>query len=173
MDRTLFVITGDHAQPNAWHLEHDGDVGLPNAGRTWTSMLIAGPDLTPQTVRLDASSHVDVPPTILGYLGISVPNHFFGRDLFSTEPERPVIAVFSNGVAMIDGNSMMIGGLESESVNKFQYDTDTNLAPADYQHGKPLVATPADLERFNGARRAVRAFAWIIDHDQLRPPTAQ
>jgi phosphoglycerol transferase MdoB-like AlkP superfamily enzyme len=171
MDRTLFIVTGDHAQPNAWHLEHDSDVGLPNAGRTWTSMLIAGPDLPRESVRVDASSHVDVPPTILGYLGISVPNHFFGRDLFSSEPARPVIAVFSKGVAIIEGDTMIVGGLESDTITKFQYDTGPNSAPASYQHGKALPEAPADLERFRSVGRAVRAFAWTIDHDQLRPPS--
>ncbi len=171
MDKTLFIVTGDHAQPNAWHLEHDSDVGLPNAGRTWTSMLVAGPDLPRETVRIDASSHVDVPPTILGYLGISEPNHFLGRDLFSHEPVRPVVAVFSKGVAIIEGDTMIIGGLESESIAKFQYDTGPNAAPASYQHGKVLPETPADLEHFRSVSRAVRAFAWTIDHDQLRPPT--
>ena len=170
LDRTLFVITGDHAQPNQWQLEHDAEVGLPNAGRTWTSLLLAGPGLEPGRVREDASSHVDVPPTILGYLGIANDNHFFGRDLIADPKPRPVVATFGGGASIIEGDTMLIGELDGPERSKYRYDLRTNEQPAAYGHGEKIALAPGDLERFDQVVGALKAFAWLADHDRLRPP---
>jgi lipoteichoic acid synthase len=169
-DQTLFVITGDHAQPNQWQLSHDGELGLPNAGRTWTTLLIAGPGLPAGNIRLDASSHVDVPPTILGYLGATESNHFLGRDLFADTKPRPVVTVFNGGAAYIEGDTMLVGDLYKQELTKFKYDTGNNEDAASYQHGQAIPLEAGDAQKFLKTANAVKSFAWLADHDRLRPP---
>ncbi|MDX2019933.1 MAG: LTA synthase family protein [Deltaproteobacteria bacterium] len=169
LDKTLFVITGDHAQPNHWQLEHDAEVGLPNAGRTWTSLVIAGPGIAAGQVREDASSHVDVPPTVLGYLGIGADNHFFGRDLLADTKPRPIVATFGGGASVILGDTMLIGDLSGPERSKYRYDQQNNENPAAYQHGEKIPLAPGDAQRFESVVGALKAFAWLADHDRLRP----
>jgi len=172
-EQTLFVITGDHAQPNQWQLSHDGELGLPNAGRTWTTLLIAGPGLPAGTIRSDASSHVDVPPTILGYLGANESNHFLGRDLFADPTARPVVTVFNGGAAYIEGDTMLVGDLSKQELTKFRYDLGNNEDAASYQHGQAIAVEPGDAQKFLKTANAVKSFAWLADHDRLRPPAPQ
>ena len=168
-DKTLFVVTGDHAQPNQWQLNHDSELGLPNAGRTWTTLLLAGPDIAPGTVRADASSHVDVPPTVLQYLGIAESNHFLGRDLLSDPKPRPVITVFNGGAAFIERDTMLVGDLAGGELTKFKYDLGNNNDAAAYHHGVALPLADDDAIKFLKTVNAVKAFAWLADHDRLRP----
>ena len=170
MDRTIFVVTGDHSQPTPWHLANDDELGPANAGRTWTGLLIAGKGLPGGTVREDASSHVDVPPTLLGMLGIDASHHFLGRDLFRQPEPRPVVSVFRESASLILGDTMLVGDLDGESLRKFRYDEGPLEDPLAYKHGSSRPVEPADLQRFARVRRAVKAYAWLLDHDYLEPP---
>jgi len=168
-DRTLFVFTGDHAQPSDRQLAGDADVGLPNAGRTWTGLLFAAPGLAGGTIRTDSASHVDVAPTVLGLLGIARENHFLGRDLFR-DPPRPAVAVLSGGLSLIHDDTMLVGSCESDQpVVKLRYDEGPLDDPGACGHGAVLQPSSADLEAFARARTAVAAYAWLIDHDRLAP----
>jgi lipoteichoic acid synthase len=177
LDRTLFVITGDHSQPTPWHLQHDDQLGPPNAGRTWTGLMIAGPSIKAAglagTVREDASSHVDVPPTVLGLLGIEASHHFLGRDLIADPRPRPVISVFRDSASMILGDRMLIGDLAGEILRKFHYDQGPLADPLTYQHGAAEPVSAADRAAFAKIRQAVTTYAWLLDHDFLQPPPEQ
>ena len=167
--RTLFVFTGDHAQPSDHQLARDADVGLPNAGRTWTGLMFAAPGLTGGTIRTDTASHVDVPPTILGLLGLARENHFLGRDLFRDAP-RPTVAVLNGGLSLIHDDTMLVGSYGTgEPLVKLRYDEGPLDDPTRCGLGAGLEVTPADREAFAQARTAIAAYAWIIDHDQLVP----
>ncbi len=174
MDRTLFVVTGDHSQPTAWHLQNDDQLGPPHAGRTWTGLMIAGPGIKATnlagTVREDASSHVDIPPTVLGLLGIETSHHFLGRDLFGDPEPRPVISVFRNSASLVMGDRMLIGDLAGETLRKFRYDEGPLADPTTYRHGAAESLTAADRANFARVRQAVNAYAWLMDHDLLQPP---
>jgi lipoteichoic acid synthase len=174
MNRTLFVVTGDHSQPTPWHLQNDEQLGPPNAGRTWTGMLIAGPGIEAAglagSVREDASSHADIPPTLLGQLGIDASHHFLGRDLFHQPAPRPVVAVFQDSASLVLGDTMLIGDLAGETLRKFRYDEGPLSDPLGYRHGAALPTTADDQRAFARVRQAVTAYAWLLDHDLLEPP---
>jgi arylsulfatase A-like enzyme len=121
------------------------------------------------TIRTDTASHVDVPPTILGLLGLARENHFLGRDLFR-DPPRPTVAVLNGGVSLIHDDIMLVGSYAaSESLVKVRYDEGPLDDPTRCGHGAILAVTPADREAFGQARTAIAAYAWLIDHDQLAP----
>lgn len=176
LDRSLFVITGDHSQPTPWHLQNDELLGPPNAGRTWTGLMIAGAGIKAGnlagTVREDASSHVDIPPTVLGLLGIETAHHFLGRDLFRDRQPRPVISVFRDSASLVLGDRMLIGDLEGETLRKFRYDEGPLSDPLSYRHGTAEPLTAEDQAAFARVRRAVNTYAWLMDHDLLQPPEA-
>jgi len=167
--RTLFVFTGDHAQPNDRQRAHDADVGLPNAGRTWTGLLFAAPGFAGGTIRTETASHVDVPPTVLGLLGFAEEHHFLGRDLFR-DVARPALAVFDGGVSLIRDDTMLVGPYGTSPPRiKLRYDEGPVDDPGGYGHGAVLEVTPSDREAFAQAQAAVTTCAWLMDHDRLVP----
>lgn len=98
LDRAVVIVTGDHAQPNAWQLANESALGLPHAGHTWTGLLLAAPGIAGGAIREEAVSHVDVAPTVLAALGIKASQHFLGLDLRpSPPPRRRALSVLYGG----------------------------------------------------------------------------
>jgi lipoteichoic acid synthase len=170
-DRTLWVVTGDHAQPNARHREHEHVTGVPHAGNTWTSLLVAGPGIGPASVVERTVSHVDVPPTVLARLGLRVSNHFLGRDVLAPAlPERPALATLYGGLALMSGGELLVGAVEGDDLRRLRYDPGPGIDPALYgaPHERPVQE--ADRTAIVRAREAVRAYTRVLGHDRLRPP---
>ncbi len=168
LDRTIFVITGDHGQPNAWQREHQDELGVPHVGHTWTGLLVAGPGIQGASVRDEAASHVDVPPTVLGRLGLEASHHFLGRDLLA-EPGKSAIAFLQGGVLSVEGDAVLLGSLDGGAPTRFRYDPGPAALGPGYRHGEPLAVRPVDRERLRTLRAASRAYAWLLDHDRVMP----
>jgi hypothetical protein len=172
LDRTILIVVGDHAQPSDWHYANDATIGLPNAGRTWTSLLIAAPGLPAGTLVDQAVSHVDVAPTLLGLLGLRCSHHFLGQDLFGPALEPvPVLAAFNGGLSVTEGADMTIGEHEGRGQpQRFRYDLGPLARPLEYGHGERLEVRGEELETFQRAQRAMGTFLWMLDTNRLCPP---
>jgi phosphoglycerol transferase MdoB-like AlkP superfamily enzyme len=78
---TVFVITADHCASSG------GIAALPTFRYHIPLWIYSPAHIAPQ--RVDRMlSQVDIPPTILGLLGMSYTSRFYGQDLFALEPGR-------------------------------------------------------------------------------------
>lgn len=84
---TVFVITADHCASSA------GKADLP-AFRYHIPMWIYAPGhIRPGRVE-SMVSQIDVPPTVLGVLGIDYPSRFYGVDVLEAAPDRAFISTY-------------------------------------------------------------------------------
>jgi phosphoglycerol transferase MdoB-like AlkP superfamily enzyme len=84
-DNTIFVIVADHTSSSAGKSELD-----PN--KYHIPMWIYAPGIIkPGTIDWMASQ-IDVPPTILGLMGIGYESRFYGKDLLKERPDRVFIS---------------------------------------------------------------------------------
>lgn len=93
-DRTLFVLVGDHAR------EYSG-VGQYEVEAHHVACYFYAPGHIVPEVRKDLMGHVDVAPTIMGYLGIPVPTTMYGIDIRSRKRDFLVMSA-DDGVECID-----------------------------------------------------------------------
>lgn len=176
-DRTVVVCVGDHSIMNEWMSLRSARIGTPNAGETWTTLLLAAPGFPGGRLDERLASHVDVAPTILGLLGLDVSNHFLGRDLLEPGiPDVPAVAAHLGGVGYTEGPFRLQFRLSpASSLRKFEYavlerpETDPEVGP-DYRHGREVVATPADAARAAAVREVLSAYGDLISRDRVAPP---
>lgn len=84
---TVFVITADHCASSA------GKADLP-AFRYHIPLWIYSPaHVRPGRVD-DMVSQIDLPPTLLGLLGMDYPSRFYGVDVFQAPPHRAFISTY-------------------------------------------------------------------------------
>ena len=147
---TVFVLMGDHGA------RVYGAAEIPLASYE-VPVLYIGPGVETGR-RLDTmASSLDLPPTILGLLGMSYDSKFFGHDVFRIDPsEGRALMTHNNEIALMRGHRMAVLGLH-ESVNLY----DVDLATGEIHKTKP--ADPADrdliedtIAYFNGADRLYR-----------------
>lgn len=101
-DRTVFVIVADHQASAAGH------TSLP-VNRYHIPCLIYAPKLIQPGECSRLASQIDLPPTLLGMLGISYDSQFMGRDLARTSPatDRAFISTYQN-LGLIRGGRLII-----------------------------------------------------------------
>jgi phosphoglycerol transferase MdoB-like AlkP superfamily enzyme len=80
-DNTIFVIVADHTASSAGKDELE-------IKRYRVPLIIYAPGKIEPGHVLTQCSQIDVPPTILGLLGMSYDSVFFGRDIFKTRPKE-------------------------------------------------------------------------------------
>ena len=80
-DNTIFVIVADHTASSAGKDELE-------IKRYRVPLVIYAPGLVEPGQVLTQCSQIDVPPTILGLLGMSYDSVFFGRDIFRMKPKE-------------------------------------------------------------------------------------
>ena len=77
---TLFIITADHCS---------SDIVFPESRTTWglhsVPVIFFRPDHSLQGVENELIQHIDIMPSVLGYLGYDKPFFAFGRDVFSDD----------------------------------------------------------------------------------------
>ena len=154
---TLFVIMGDHGA----RVYGAAAIPLPSYE---VPILFYKPGLIPAGARVEAiTSSMDVPPTILGLLGITGESKFLGRDLFSadTHPGRALMT-HNSELALLQGNRIAVLGLHGATTVR-AVDSTSTLRP---------IATPDSAEReliedaiayFQGADRLYRSGAYLFD----------
>jgi hypothetical protein len=102
---TLFVLMGDHGA------RVYGAARLP-LGSYEVPILFLGPGVA-RGRRLDTlASSLDVPPTLLGLLGLDYDSKFFGQDVFRVPPGRGrALMTHNSDVALLRGTRLAVLGL--------------------------------------------------------------
>jgi arylsulfatase A-like enzyme len=116
----------------------------------------------PAGARLDTmASSLDVPPTILGLLGLDYESKFFGHDLFHIDPRAGrALMTHNNDIALMRGNRMAVLGLH-ESAELFQVDPATGeMAPLKTPDAAGHELIEDAIAYFNGADRLYRSGAY-------------
>ncbi|MFL6195067.1 MAG: LTA synthase family protein [Thermoanaerobaculia bacterium] len=148
---TVFVLMGDHGA------RVYGAAEIPLASYQ-VPILFLGPGV-PAGARLDTiASSLDVPPTVLGLLGMSYDSRFFGHDLFRIDPSQGrALMTHNNEIALMRGGRMAVLGLH-ESTGLYDVDPRTGamskvkkIDPA----GQALIEDA--IAYFNGADRLYRS----------------
>jgi len=87
-DSTVVVLFSDHGYGLHRHKQflYEGGIHMP--------LIVAGPGVPRGAVRDDLVSSIDVAPTTLGILGLPIPAHMEGRDVFAADhrPRDHVVA---------------------------------------------------------------------------------
>ncbi|HSN15190.1 MAG TPA: sulfatase-like hydrolase/transferase, partial [Anaeromyxobacteraceae bacterium] len=109
LDRTLVVVTGDNGQA---FMEHgcSGHAGPLFEEVVRVPLIIHGPGIAPRDV-FSLAEHVDVPPTVLGLLGLPPFPGFQGDDLLARGDDQAFLVVQTpraNQVALVEGRYKLI-----------------------------------------------------------------
>lgn len=178
-DRTIVICVGDHAIMNEWVSLRSPRIGTPNAGETWTTLMLAAPGFTGGRTDARLASHVDLAPTLLGLVGLDVSHHFMGRNLLDPSiPDVPAVATHLGGIGFTEGDFRLQFRLAGGGfLRKFDYavlerpEEDPAVGP-DYRHGREAGVTQADEAEAEMVRRALRAYGELLSQDRLTPPGA-
>lgn len=101
-DNTVFVIVADHCARST------GKAYLPVTGYHIPLLIYAPKYLQPQKINT-LTSQIDIPPTILGLLGISYKSKFFGNNALDTNvsKRRAFISTYQ-GLGLIVNNKLVV-----------------------------------------------------------------
>ncbi|HKV07076.1 MAG TPA: LTA synthase family protein [Thermoanaerobaculia bacterium] len=151
---TLFVLMGDHGA------RVYGAAEIPLASYE-VPILFLGAGV-PEGRRVDTlASSLDVPPTVMGLLGMSYDSKFFGHDVLRVPPsEGRALLTHNSEIALMREGRMAVLGLH-ESLDLY----DVDLASGDMKRRKSLDRADRDLAEdaiayYNGADRLYRGGAY-------------
>ena len=107
---TLFVIVADHTASAA------GKTDLP-VERYHIPMIWYAPDHVAPGRMDRLMSQIDIPTTILGWMGLAYESHFFGYDMFTLEPgrERAFISNYQT-LGYMRNNRLVVLGLQRPAI---------------------------------------------------------
>ena len=150
-DDTLFVLMGDHG-PRVY-----GSAEIPMPSYE-IPILFYGPKLVRPGARVPTiASAMDVPPTVLGLLGVDYESKFFGRDVLRLDPSLGrALMTHNNQIALLQGDDLATLGLH-RSATAYRYDrANETLVPV----GVPGAGTSPGIEDaiayFDGADKLYR-----------------
>lgn len=115
-DDTLFVLMGDHGA------RVYGAAEIPLASYE-VPILFYAPGVMPAGLRVDTlASSLDVPPTILGILGLDYDSKFFGHDVFRVDPaDGRALMTHNSEIALLRGSRVAVLGLRG-ATRLYRYD---------------------------------------------------
>ncbi|HYU31511.1 MAG TPA: LTA synthase family protein [Thermoanaerobaculia bacterium] len=148
---TLFVVMGDHGA----RVYGAAEIPLPSYE---VPILFYAPGVIPAGQRIDTlASAMDIPPTILGVLGVEYDSKFFGHDLFRIDPSAGrALMTHNNEIALLRGARMAVLGLHaSTALYDVTPDGALNPVPAPDAGGRELIEDA--IAYYNGADREYRA----------------
>lgn len=176
---TLIILTGDHSTPNGEQQKRAEQIGLGSEGFTWISLMMSGPNIEP-SIDNRPVSQAGIAPTVLGYLGLNVSNHYMGVNLLDDSLDtRPLPAVYSFkfGSMALRQDSMSfylvpVDGTEPATAQKIKLEPQWNTDdPADgFVTGTP-VEMPADSlqEIARKMRAAAKAWEHLVFQNKIMP----
>jgi phosphoglycerol transferase MdoB-like AlkP superfamily enzyme len=150
---TLFVLMGDHGA------RVYGAAEIPLASYE-VPILFYAPAVIPAGAKVDTlTSSLDIPPTVLGVLGMEYDSPFFGHDALHIDPSAGrALMTHNNEIALMKGSRIAVLGLH-RSAQLFDVRPDGNFVPLTRpdRAGVELIEdaisyyTGADTEYRNGA----------------------
>jgi phosphoglycerol transferase MdoB-like AlkP superfamily enzyme len=150
-DDTLFVLMGDHG-PRVY-----GSAEIPMPSYE-IPILLYGPKLVSAGVRvLTLASAMDVPPTVLGLLGVDYESKFFGRDVLQLDPsEGRALMTHNNEIALLQGSDLATLGLHRGAAI-YRYDREKETLVRDRTPGAASNARVEDaVAYYDGADKLYR-----------------
>lgn len=153
---TLFVLMGDHGA------RVYGAAEIPLASYE-VPILFYAPGVIPAGRRIDTlSSSLDVPPTILGVLGMGYDSKFFGHDVFHIDPSAGrALMTHNNEIALLRGSRIAVLGLhESTSVYDLGPDDSLRPIPVPDADGRELIEDA--IAYYDGADSIYRSGAYAF-----------
>lgn len=179
---TLFILTGDHSSPNGKQVQLAEKIGKINDGHAWISLLFSGPNIDPR-IDIRQVSQSDIAPSILGYLGLDISNHFMGQDLLQERdslPYRKLPAVFAFEYGDMglweDSLTYYITPLKSDepaiALKSYLEPTwDTTQLVNGFSQAAPIEIPKEQIEAKTATMRAAaKAWEYVIYKNLLMPP---
>jgi phosphoglycerol transferase MdoB-like AlkP superfamily enzyme len=156
---TLFVFMGDHGA------RVYGASEIPLASYE-VPILFWGPGIVPAGRRVDTlASSLDVPPTVLGILGLEYDSKFFGHDVLHVDPAAGrALMTHNNEIALMRGSRIAVLGLH-RSMQLFDVKPDGGFVPAAVKDGRLIEDA---IAYYSGADTAYRTGAYELSEAGLR-----
>lgn len=153
---TLFVLMGDHGA----RVYGASEIPL---GSYEVPILFYAPGIVPAGRRVDTlASSLDVPPTVLGILGLEYDSKFYGHDVLRVDPSAGrALMTHNNNVAMMRGSRIAVLGLH-RSAQLFDVGPDGSFirTPAADGAGRELIEDA--IAYYSGADTAYRTGAYAM-----------
>jgi membrane-anchored protein YejM (alkaline phosphatase superfamily) len=153
---TLFVLMGDHGA------RVYGAAEIPLASYE-VPILFYAPGVIPAGRRIDTlASSLDIPPTVLGVLGMGYDSKFFGHDVFHVDPAAGrALMTHNNKIALLRGSRIAVLGLH-QSTTVYDLGPDYELRPVltPDAAGRELIEDA--IAYYNGADSIYRSGAYAF-----------
>lgn len=153
---TLFVLMGDHGA----RVYGSAEIPLPSYEVPILFYAPGVPGAIPAGARVDTlTSSLDIPPTVLGVLGLEYDSPFFGHDVLHIDPSAGrALMTHNNEIALMKGSRIAVLGLH-RSARLFDVRPDGSFValPRPDRAGLDLIEdaisyyTGADTEYRNGS----------------------
>lgn len=192
-EKSIFIIVGDHSQPNTEVRKNTELGGVYTQGHTWIPIAIMGgwkglpkPKKNDMTV-----SQTDVAPTILDLINVKAPNNFLGKSLIPPPPivsidslgdttitevpfeirPRKILTFNRNHVSLISDNDRITFDIFSDNATYYQLDRKSviNYALLKGHNMKISNVVPYefDIKRY---RDMIFAYTELLDQNRIIPP---
>ena len=150
-DNTVFVIMGDHGA----RVYGAAEIPLPSYE---VPVLFYAPGIVPAGAKVSTiASSLDVPPTILGVLGLSYESKFFGRDVFHEDSTQGRALMTHNAeLALMRGNRMVVLGLRG-ATTVYGVDSTGALSTVESPSASDGKLVEDAIAYFDGADRVYRS----------------
>ena len=168
---TIIVLVGDHAQPEPDVRSDAGIAGSFTPGHTWVHAAFLGgwPGLPAPRRNEQTVPSIDIAPTLLDLVDVSVPNHFMGHSLL--HPASREFASFRwNTVAIHRENDRVLFDMYSNNQTWYQLNkkirSEYALLGGHHSLQSDSIPFPFDKERY---RDMFRAFGQLLDENRIFP----
>jgi phosphoglycerol transferase MdoB-like AlkP superfamily enzyme len=154
---TVFVITADHCASSG------GIAALPTFRYHIPLWIYSPAHIPPQRVER-MISQIDIPPTILGLLGMSYTSRFYGQDLFALEPGRERAFI---------GNYQKLGYLKHDQLIELGPKRSVTAVRPDYTSDREQPAIPVDPQLADEAIRYYQTASYRFKHAMMGVDTSR
>lgn len=156
---TLFVLMGDHGA------RVYGSAEIPLASYE-VPILFYAPGIIPAGAKVDTlTSSLDIPPTVLGVLGMEYDSPFFGHDALHVDPSAGrALMTHNNNIALMKGSRIAVLGLH-RSAQLFDVRPDGSFVPLTRPDHAGLELIEDAISYYTGADTEYRTGAYL-----MKPP---